>query len=79
MSKIKNPKIRAALFPVLLGAAITYTYTVLSYIPMLDKTRCDCATQGDWRDNFIFWFMIASLILPLIGAFAGFAIFAASK
>ncbi len=70
MSKIKNPKIRAALFPVLLGAAITYVYTVLSYIPMLHKTRCDCATQGDWRDNFIFWIVIASLILPLIGVLA---------
>ena len=65
---IKNPKVMVALLPITLGALITYFYSVLTYIPMLHKTHCDCATQGDWRDNFIFWWVIASLILTILGA-----------
>jgi hypothetical protein len=47
--------------------------SILSYIPGLKKKQCDCAIENDWRDNFIFWWIIISLILPfLVGGAAGF-------
>jgi hypothetical protein len=47
--------------------------SILSYIPGLKKKQCDCAIENDWRDNFIFWWVITSIILSfLLGGYAGF-------
>lgn len=75
----KNIKFGVALTPITLGALVTYYYAVLTYIPMLHKTRCDCATQGDWRDNFIFWLVSASLIIIGLSFLVGVGAFAYLK
>jgi hypothetical protein len=49
--------------------------SILSYIPGLKKKQCDCAIENDWRDNFIFWWIITSIILTvLVGGAAGFIV-----
>ena len=44
-------------------AALVNVGSILSYIPDLKKKGCDCAIEDDWRDNFIFWYMIIGLVL----------------
>ena len=44
-------------------AALVNAGSILTYIPDLKKKGCDCAIEDDWRDNFIFWYMIISLVL----------------
>ena len=44
-------------------AALVNAGSILTYIPDLKKKGCDCATEDDWRDNFIFWYMIIALVL----------------
>jgi hypothetical protein len=40
--------------------------SMLTYIPSLKKRKCNCARQNDWRDDFIFWFMVSSLVLSAV-------------
>lgn len=42
--------------------------SILSYIPDLKKKQCNCAIEDDWRDNFIFWWIITSLILTVMAS-----------
>jgi hypothetical protein len=44
-------------------AALVNVGSILTYIPDLKKKGCGCAIEDDWRDNFIFWYMIISLVL----------------
>jgi len=54
---------------VILGlAGLVNLGSILSYIPDLKKKQCDCAIEGDWRDNFIFWWIIISLVLTVLGS-----------
>jgi hypothetical protein len=54
-------------------AALVNLYSVLSYIPMLNRNACTCATEDDWRDNFIYWWMILSVVVVvLMSGAAGF-------
>lgn len=49
-------------------ASIVNLGSILSYIPNLKKKGCDCATENDWRDNFIFWWSLLSVILVVVGS-----------
>jgi len=42
--------------------------SILSYIPGLKKKQCDCAIENEWRDNFIFWWILISLIFTVLGS-----------
>ena len=54
-------------------AGLVNLYSVLSYIPMLNRNACTCATEDDWRDNFIYWYMILSVVMVvLVSGAAGF-------
>ena len=44
-------------------AALVNMGSILTYIPDLKKKGCGCAIDDDWRDNFIFWYMIIGLFL----------------
>jgi hypothetical protein len=44
-------------------AALVNVGSILTYIPDLKKKGCGCAIEDDWRDNFIFWYMIIGLVL----------------
>lgn len=54
--------------PPLFVAMLVYIYSVLTYIQKLNKTKCTCATLGDWRDDFIYWIVLISFVLQLVGA-----------
>jgi hypothetical protein len=47
-------------------AGLVNLYSVLSYIPMLNRNACTCATEDDWRDNFIYWWMILSVVMVVL-------------
>lgn len=49
--------------------------SILTYVPYLKKKQCDCAIKGDWRDDFIFWWVLIAFIF----AFAGSVIILARK
>lgn len=51
-------------------AGLVNLYSVLSYIPALQRNACTCATEDDWRDNFIYWYMILSVVTVVIAAAA---------
>ena len=57
-----HPK-NVPLFVVIGLAGLVNLGSILSYIPDLKKKGCDCAIEDDWRDNFIFWYMIIGLVL----------------
>ena len=52
-------------------AGLVYLYSVLTYIPRLER-ECSCATEYEWRDNFIFWWTLVGLVLAVVGT--GFAV-----
>ena len=47
-------------------AGLVYLYSVLTYIPKLERD-CSCATEYEWRDNFIFWWNLVGLVLAVAG------------
>lgn len=47
-------------------AGLVYLYSVLTYIPKLERD-CSCATEYEWRDNFIFWWTLVGLVLGVAG------------
>ena len=49
-------------------AAIVQLYAVLTYIPKLQRD-CSCATEYEWRDNFIFWWTLVGLVLSFVVGF----------
>ena len=51
---IKNKTLAGAI----LGAGIVNMYAILTFIPKLNKTGCTCATENDWRDDFIYWWTV---------------------
>jgi hypothetical protein len=57
----------------MVAVGIVNFYSILSYIPMLKK-KCDCATKGDWRDDFIYWWVLASLIFTGVMVVLAFSI-----
>jgi hypothetical protein len=59
--QIKNKALAGAI----LGAALVNIYAVLTFIPKLNKTGCTCATENDWRDNFIYWWAVLSTLVIL--------------
>jgi hypothetical protein len=56
------------LFVVIGLAGLVNLGSILSYIPDLKKNQCDCAIENDWRDNFIFWWILISLIFTVLGS-----------
>ena len=62
-----HPKI-VPLFVVIGLAGLVNLGSILSYIPDLKKKQCDCAIENDWRDNFIFWWILISLIFTVLGS-----------
>lgn len=49
-------------------AGLVNLYSVLSYVPMLTRNACTCATEDDWRDNFIYWYMILSVVMVVLAS-----------
>lgn len=49
-------------------AGLVNLYSVLSYIPALNRNACTCATEDDWRDNFIYWYMILSVVMVVLAS-----------
>jgi hypothetical protein len=47
-------------------AGLVNLYSVLTYIPKLQR-ECSCATEYEWRDNFIFWWVLIGLALSVAG------------
>jgi len=65
--QIKNKALAGAI----LGAALVNLYAVLTFITKLNKTGCTCATENDWRDNFIYWWaVLATLIIVFLATSA---------
>jgi hypothetical protein len=62
-----HPK-NVPLFVVIGLAGLVNLGSILSYIPDLKKKQCDCAIENDWRDNFIFWWILISLIFTVLGS-----------
>jgi hypothetical protein len=62
-----HPK-NVPLFVVIGLAGLVNLGSILSYIPDLKKNQCDCAIENDWRDNFIFWWILISLIFTVLGS-----------
>jgi predicted benzoate:H+ symporter BenE len=56
------------LLMILALAGLVNLGSILSYIPDLKKKQCECAIENDWRDNFIFWWIIISLVLTVLGS-----------
>ena len=56
------------IFVVIGLAGLVNLGSILSYIPDLKKKQCDCAIENDWRDNFIFWWILISLIFTVLGS-----------
>ena len=46
----------------MLIAGLVNIAAILTYIPALKKRDCTCALEDEWRDNFIFWWVILSLV-----------------
>ena len=46
----------------LMIAGLVNIAAILTYIPALKKRDCTCALEDEWRDNFIFWWVILSLV-----------------
>lgn len=44
-------------------AALVNAGSILTYIPALKRRGCYCAIEDEWRDNFIFWYMLIALFL----------------
>ena len=59
--QIKNKVLAGAIF----GASLVNMYAILTYIPKLNSTGCSCATDGDWRDNFIYWWTVLGTLIML--------------
>lgn len=58
--QIKNKVLAGAI----LGAGLVNMYAILTFIPKLKKTGCSCATENEWRDNFIYaWTILGTLAL----------------
>lgn len=52
-------------------AGLVYFYSILTYIPRLER-ECSCATEYEWRDNFIFWWTLVGLMISVAAlVFAG--------
>lgn len=67
------PKLPPAVLLAFGVSSLVYLYSILSYIPSLHKRECTCATEGDWRDNFVFWYTLLGFILSfVIGFYKGF-------
>ena len=62
-----HPK-NVPLFVVIGLAGLVNLGSILSYIPDLKKKQCECAIENDWRDNFIFWWILISLIFTVLGS-----------
>jgi len=45
---------------------VAYIYAILTYVPALWRHDCDCATKGDWRDDFIFWWIGIGLLFQVL-------------
>lgn len=63
LGRVRIPPV--VLMTVALAGAVNL-YAVLTYIPKL-KRDCSCATDREWRDNFIFWWMVIALGLSVAG------------
>ena len=50
-------------------AGLVNLAAILTYIPDLKKRGCECAIKDDWRDNFIWWWMLIGTILMFIVPF----------
>jgi len=59
--QIKNKALAGAI----LGASLVNMYAILTFIPKLNKTGCRCATEDDWRDNFIYWWTVLGTLVIL--------------
>lgn len=67
--QLKNKFLAGAI----LGAAFVNMYAILTFIPKLNNTGCSCATEKDWRDNFIYWWTaLATLVLAFLATSALF-------
>lgn len=58
----QNPVLGAAAMAWFIASLVNIG-VILSYIPALRKKQCDCALEGDWRDEAIFWWVIIGIVL----------------
>jgi hypothetical protein len=63
LGRIRIPPVFAM---IMMLAGLVYLYSVLTYIPRLER-ECSCATEYEWRDNFIFWWTLVGLVLAVVG------------
>jgi hypothetical protein len=55
------------------GALLVNLYAILTYVPKMNTVGCKCATENDWRDNFIYWWTLLSVALSAFVALTLFA------
>jgi len=67
--RFKNQILAGAAF----GALLVNLYAILTYIPKMNTVGCKCATENDWRDNFIYWWTLLSVALSAFVALTLFA------
>lgn len=67
--RFKNKVLAGAAF----GALLVNLYAILTYIPKMNTVGCKCATENDWRDNFIYWWTLLSVALSAFVALTLFA------
>lgn len=65
----KNQMLAGAAF----GALLVNLYAILTYIPKMNTVGCKCATENDWRDNFIYWWTLVSVAMSAFVALTLFA------
>jgi len=59
--QLKNKVLAGAI----LGAGLVNMYAILTFIPKLKKTGCSCATENDFRDDFIYWWTVLGTLVML--------------
>lgn len=67
--RFKNQILAGAAF----GALLVNLYAILTYIPKMNTVGCKCATENDWRDNFIYWWTLVSVAMSAFVALTLFA------
>jgi len=67
--RFKNQILAGAAF----GALLVNLYAILTYVPKMNTVGCKCATENDWRDNFIYWWTLVSVALSAFIALTLFA------
>jgi hypothetical protein len=67
--RVKNPVLAGAA----VGAGLVNIYAILTYIPKMTTVGCKCATEKDWRDDFIYWWTIVGVAAAIFAALTLFS------